>query len=458
MPNKTLEDRMAAMEEQNHPKPRRGFGLPAVGVGVTITGALGAYLMASNLQGEVAAPLSTSEVQDFQAGQADGGRLTFETPEPEQRVEAAIIRIEDALEAPVSQTAAPAPNAELAAELAAMRKALTDSTAGRDKAIAEAVAGLREAFEDRAKQLDKTARKAESDLAALQSTADARTNTLQTMLDAERVRREALEKELARGDAMALEAQRAEQAARDTAELEQMQIRSPAVIYSGSQSVAVTGTTTSASTSDGRKLSDNEAFLQSAPALVIQQAEQMQDPDRTLAQGSVVQAALQVAINSDLPGNVVAVVSEPVPSFAGDTILIPRGSRLFGAYSAGIDSGQKRILIAWSRILTPDGISMQISAVGGDRLGRSGVTGFVDTKFAERFGGAALISLIGAGPSIAAAQANDDITSDTLESVGEDLEAATGTVIAEQLSHKPTIYIDQGASVTVLVDRDVVIW
>ena len=101
---------------------------------------------------------------------------------------------------------------------------------------------------------------------------------------------------------------------------------------------------------------------------------------------------------------------------------------------------------------------MQISAVGGDRLGRSGVSGFVDTKFGERFGGAALISVIGAAPSIAASRFESETTSDTLVSIAEDLEDATGTVIAEQLSRKPTIYIDQGNSVTVLVDRDVVIW
>ena len=125
-------------------------------------------------------------------------------------------------------------------------------------------------------------------------------------------------------------------------------------------------------------------------------------PERTLSQGSVIQAALQTAINSDLPGSVVAVVSEPVPAFSGDQILIPRGSRLFGQYRSGTELNQKRILILWTRVLTPDGTSIEIASVGGDQLGRSGLTGIVDTKFAERFGGAALISLIGAAPAVAA--------------------------------------------------------
>ena len=119
---------------------------------------------------------------------------------------------------------------------------------------------------------------------------------------------------------------------------------------------------------------------------------------------------------------------------------------------------QKRILILWTRVLTPDGTSIEIASVGGDQLGRSGLTGIVDTKFAERFGGAALISLIGAAPAVAANSTDNEIASEVLEGVSGDLEDAVGSVIAEQVSISPTIYIDQGASVTVLVDRDVVIY
>lgn len=458
MTQPNLETRLAAMADQTQGKPRRSIGLPAVGAGLALAGAFGAYLLAAGLQDDQNVPLNTSKVEDFQRGQAHDNRLRFETPQPEQQVEKAIIRIEEVLTAPAPEATVAPQNSDVITELAAMRRALAESSAERDKAIGQAVAELTEAFEARAADLEDDAKQAEMKLAALQSTAAARESSLQTLLEAERMQREALESELARGETLALNAQLAEQAARDAAELVKAQIESPAVIFASSQSGAATGGNSSTGDSEGRKLSENEAFLQSTPALIVQQAEQMMDPDRTLAQGSVVQAALQVAINSDLPGNVIAVVSEPVPSFAGNNILIPRGSRLFGSYNAGIDAGQKRILIAWSRILTPDGHSMQISAVGGDRLGRSGVSGFVDTKFGERFGGAALISVIGAAPSIAASHFESETTSDTLVSITEDLEDATGTVIAEQLSRKPTIYIDQGNSVTVLVDRDVVIW
>ena len=69
-----------------------------------------------------------------------------------------------------------------------------------------------------------------------------------------------------------------------------------------------------------------------------------------------------------------------------------------------------------------------------------------------------MISVIGAAPSVAAEAASDETASVVLESVGEDLQDAVGSVIAEQIAITPTIYVDQGANVTVLVDRDVVIF
>ena len=71
---------------------------------------------------------------------------------------------------------------------------------------------------------------------------------------------------------------------------------------------------------------------------------------------------------------------------------------------------------------------------------------------------AALISIISAAPSVAAAQVEDETTADVLEDVGDDLADATDSVIGEYLSIGPVIYVDQGARVTVMVDRDLEIF
>lgn len=172
----------------------------------------------------------------------------------------------------------------------------------------------------------------------------------------------------------------------------------------------------------------------------------------------MIQAVMETAVSSELPGQVRAVISEDVHSYDGSRILIPRGSKLIGRYRAGADIAQSRITIAWDRIILPNDQTVVISSFGGDELGRSGTTGFVDTRFDERFGSAALISLINALPGAAAAQVEDDTSAEVLEDVGDDLSDSTGSVIDDYLSIGPVIYVEQGARITVMVDRDLEIF
>ncbi|ATG38092.1 putative type IV secretion system protein VirB10 (plasmid) [Phaeobacter piscinae] len=453
-----LQERLAAVDGEK--KKSQKFSFPmALGV-MAVAVSMGAGLLALNAQKEPEEPLSTSNVEDFQARNRPAERLTFEDDKDTSPVEEAVIRIEQVLTPPTPEAKPEIVFSEspaLLSELEAMRAALAEANQ-RDAAVTEAVQGLREAYDQQISQLKETADTSQEELRRLQASAATKETSLQAMLEAERARREAAEGQLLTDELNRSRAEAEAQAARDALELEKAQIVSPALVLGTSSKGAPASSGAGSAAGAGYKASENEQFLQSAPPLVVSESEQMQDPDKTLAQGSIVQAVLQTAINSDLPGNAVAVVSEPVPSFAGNSILIPRGSQLFGAYRSGVQTNQKRILIVWSRILTPDGKSIQISSVGGDALGRSGLTGFVDTKFDERFGGAALISLIGAAPAVAADQISDDVSSDTAQRVAEDLQEATDSVIADQLSISPTIYVDQGSSVTVLVDRDVVVY
>ncbi|MEQ9040280.1 MAG: TrbI/VirB10 family protein [Silicimonas sp.] len=190
----------------------------------------------------------------------------------------------------------------------------------------------------------------------------------------------------------------------------------------------------------------------------VTQSEVIANPSNTVIQGTVIQAALETAISSELAGQVRAITSENVYSYDGTRLLIPAGSRLIGRYRSGADIAQRRLTIAWDRIILPSNQTIQISAFGADELGRSGTTGFVDTRFAERFGSAALISLISAAPSVAANQTEDELAEDVLEDIGDDLADATDSVIGEYLSIGPVIYVDQGARITVMVDRDLEIF
>lgn len=242
---------------------------------------------------------------------------------------------------------------------------------------------------------------------------------------------------------------------RRQAGLEELQARinSPIIAFGGS------GGANNGTASDGRRLDGDTDFVRNgaAPAEVTQ-AQLIVNPSNTVIQGTMIQAVLETAIDSSLAGQVRAIISEDVHAYDGSRILISRGSRLIGRYQSGVDIAQQRITIAWDRIILPDNQTVEISAFGGDQLGRSGTTGFVDSRFGARFGSAALISLIGALPSIAAGSTEDKTASDVLGNIGEDLQDSAQSVIGEYLSIAPVIYVDQGGRVTVMVDRDLEIF
>ncbi|MGL9717811.1 MAG: TrbI/VirB10 family protein [Wolbachia sp.] len=118
-----------------------------------------------------------------------------------------------------------------------------------------------------------------------------------------------------------------------------------------------------------------------------------------IIQGKIIDAVLETAIDSDLQGMLRAVVSSDVYAETGDTVLIPKGSRLIGGYSFDSNIARARINIIWNRIILPHGIDIAISSPGTDEIGRAGIAGIVDSKIA----GALFSSILLAGVSIGSA-------------------------------------------------------
>ena len=123
----------------------------------------------------------------------------------------------------------------------------------------------------------------------------------------------------------------------------------------------------------------------------------MAAPGDTVAQGTLIAAVLETAINSDLPGYVRAVISREVRSFDGRKVLIPRGSHVIGEYKSGLAVGQTRAFVLWTRLLRPDGVSVALGSPATDSAGGNGLPGKVNSHFGKRFGAAILMSLISAG-------------------------------------------------------------
>ena len=151
-----------------------------------------------------------------------------------------------------------------------------------------------------------------------------------------------------------------------------------------------------------------------------------------------------------------AVVSDDVWSYDGSTVLLPRGTRLLGSYNSDVSVVQGRVQLAWNRAVTPEGVSVELGGYGADTLGRSGQEGFVDGRFRQRFGSAALISLIGTAPEVVVASETGATGQDIAEDLGGDLETSAQGVMGDYLSAPPVIYVDQGTAITVFVNQDLV--
>jgi len=176
------------------------------------------------------------------------------------------------------------------------------------------------------------------------------------------------------------------------------------------------------------------------------QARAMVNPQTTVTQGTLIPAVLETAINTDVPGYVRAVVSQDVRSFDGTRVLVPRSSRLIGQYQSGVQGGQKRAYVIWTRLIRPDGASVNLAspAIGFD--GTTGLAGEVDSHFFKRFGSAMLLSVVGGLSAIGTGGA-----SVILGGAGQ---SAAGVAAQQDSQIGPTIRVRQGEPIRVFTARD----
>ncbi len=181
---------------------------------------------------------------------------------------------------------------------------------------------------------------------------------------------------------------------------------------------------------------------------------------RTIIQaGAIIPAALQTGINSDVPGTVTALVTAPVhDSLTGEHLLIPQGARLIGSYQDGVTYGERRLRIVWTRLILPNGWSMDLTGLeASDVTGAAGLPADVDNQL----GRIAVASLASGALSTAANAAEDDETSVFGQSVGnaaaQEAARVGGRIVDRELSVRPTLRVPAGAPVRVLVNRDLVL-
>lgn len=186
-----------------------------------------------------------------------------------------------------------------------------------------------------------------------------------------------------------------------------------------------------------------------------------------LKTGAVVPGVMLTGINSDLPGNMIAQVSQNVYDTAtGKNLLIPQGARLYGIYDSRVVYGQQRVLIAWNRIIFPDGSSMSIGAMpGADMAGVAGFADEVNNHYLRIFGSAVLMSLVTGGMAYAMDSANNNVGSsgngtsmqdEMTSALAAQLGQTTTTLLQKNLNIKPTLEVRPGYQFNIVVTKDLV--
>jgi type IV secretory pathway VirB10-like protein len=179
--------------------------------------------------------------------------------------------------------------------------------------------------------------------------------------------------------------------------------------------------------------------------------------------GWEIPAILEQALNSDLPGELKALVTSNVYDTAtGLYLLIPQGSRIVGKYDSHVSYGQDGVEVSWSRIIYPDASSIDLDGmIGLDSHGNAGLRDKVDRHYRRLIGFSVLTSLFTAAFEISQRNTQSALTYPTPaqtagSAVGQELTQTGAQITRRNLNVQPTIKVPAGYKFVVRVNRDVV--
>jgi type IV secretion system protein VirB10 len=180
--------------------------------------------------------------------------------------------------------------------------------------------------------------------------------------------------------------------------------------------------------------------------------------------GTVIPAIMVTGVNSDLPGELIAQVSQDVWDTAtGRHLLIPQGSKLFGIYDSHVMFGQNRVLIAWTRITFPDASTLDLGHMSGaDQAGYAGFSDKVNNHYVKIFGSALLMSIISAGVQLSQPQTSGQLAQPSAQqtaaaAMAQQLGQTGNAILQKNLNIQPTIEIRPGYRFNVMVSKDILL-
>lgn len=191
-------------------------------------------------------------------------------------------------------------------------------------------------------------------------------------------------------------------------------------------------------------------------------AQPLANADTLMLRGTFIRCVLETRIISDIPGFTSCVVTEPVYSFTGRRLLLPKGSKVLGKYDSGPEGTREAVI--WDRVVTPNGIDVNMASPGVDNLGGSGHPGHLNSHWGSRIGAALLISMLSDAFKYEAAEhgpqntsiSNGVVTQEPFQSnTAQTLQDLSSQAVQASANRKPTLTINQGTVVNIYVAKDV---
>lgn len=204
-------------------------------------------------------------------------------------------------------------------------------------------------------------------------------------------------------------------------------------------------------TADGGPMANKLQPLKLASA----RAGRLANRDFLLTQGAMIDCAMDTKLVSAQAGMISCYSTREVRSTSGRVALVDPGTKFIGYQQSVIAQGQPRIGVVWSRLETPAGVVVNLDSPGTGSLGEAGLDGYIDSHFAERFGGAIMVSLIGdLGAWISNRGGGDKNNTVRFDNTGDAAKDAVTTVLENTINIPPTLYRNQGGRVGIYVARD----
>lgn len=184
-------------------------------------------------------------------------------------------------------------------------------------------------------------------------------------------------------------------------------------------------------------------------------------PENAVWIGTIIPGILETAINTDLPGNVLARVTQNIyDSRTGKSLLIPQGTILVAKYNSSVSYAQHRVQIVWDTLIRPDGYHLELEGMNSvDKKGMSGQKADYHENWFEYLKAAGIIALFSIANArmvdTAAKYASNITAAGIAQANTEFVSQVGGNFVSRAMNIQPTLTVNSGTLINIMLNKNI---